>query len=781
MTKASRWLNVGLYWSVADVRPLSSVIAALCGRAFEEASLAREYGAENLYLGQELVRLNVGPIRACYLVPDQDRGRLAEAITAASRRWGGVTEPILPVGAGGLAGEQWRRILAALAPDVFVDVGLDAGMRESVIGQLGTSVLSWLEFAGDQPGYPWLWCHPLAVEGRASDGLVPVPRDTTLRDLAGVGAVDNALTWKVHGPGILEAASELQCLLSQVSRNTVAWQTAHWVIEEAAGSVSAPPVPTVIWVSEPDSFADAAGFWNARALIATAMPVSAAAPGAILLPPDIDGWPELAEALRRHIRARYQRSRPDVFVFSHSVEAARLHEIAALLDLVEVHPPVGQEHAAPGSLDVLRDPFAPAMAAVGSDPTPWSCYPRRYGRGTSELVQVFSGPTMIRAASPVPFRLGTGGWVKVSPSGLRALSAPRRPSVARLFARDGWFTGDDFSLKRATANLYEIMLNIPELSAILTAALADAGVTFTLSDKGKYAQALLARAPGLENLVRQPGALELITDLTRRRSSRFRREVETLLGEDSDGLAERIAALARETVPLPHYSAAELPKHDLDTRVIADIVERLVALGLCSRGFSIDCAECQMESYVEQNTVTPQATCPGCGALGAYRGARDRPAGPVIRYRLNSLLDRGSSAATHPRDGVPARAGNHAPAVCPAGGATAQRRRGTGRTGPARLPGREAYRRRSEDLSRGLHRTTGEQGPVACLASRSRHLRDGRGAPTHRRPRRHGCSASRRPKVADPLLLWRHSPPNSIALSVAPRSFKELEVALVQG
>ncbi len=47
-----------------------------------------------------------------------------------------------------------------------------------------------------------------------------------------------------------------------------------------------------------------------------------------------------------------------------------------------------------------------------------------------------------------------------------------------------------------------------------------------------------------------------------------------------------------------------------------------------------------MESYVEHSSVTPRATCPGCGAAGTYRAAASEPAGPVIQYRLNSLLDR---------------------------------------------------------------------------------------------------------------------------------------------
>ena len=152
--------------------------------------------------------------------------------------------------------------------------------------------------------------------------------------------------------------------------------------------------------------------------------------------------------------------------------------------------------------------------------------------------------------------------MKVSLSGLRALAAPRRTTVAQLFAPDAWFSGDRLSLKRATMNTYEIAVTIPEPAATLAAALRDAGVTFTLSDKGKYAQALLARAPGLEDLVRRPGALEVMTDLTRKRTDRFKTDLEDLLGDKSGNtsLVDDILALARETVPLPHQAVAELPK-----------------------------------------------------------------------------------------------------------------------------------------------------------------------------------------------------------------------------
>ena len=510
------------------------------------------------YLGQELARLDVGPVRACYLVPDQDRGRLIEAITAASRRWGGVTEPILPVGPDGITDERWRRIIAALAPDVYVEVGLDGQARDAAAGQLDTSVLSWPDFTGDQPGYPWLWCHPLVVDGPTDDAPVPIPRERTLRALAGVGAVDDALTWNIHGPGIRQSADELQCAISQVTRSTVAWLTARGVAEEAMGSAFAPSVPAVIWVSEPDSFADAIGFWNARALVATttssAWPVTA-----ILLPPDLSEWTDIAELLAPRFQVQYERPRPDAFVFSCTIPPGQLRAIALQLNMTETAPPFAQEHAAPGSLGTEPDPRAAPAAVVGFDPTPWCCYPRRYGRTTRELVQVFSGRTIIRAASPVSYRLGMGGWVKVGLSGLRALAVPHRTAVAQLFAPDAWFSGGRLCLKRGTMNMFEIAVTIPEPAAILASTLRDVGVTFTLSDKGKYAQALLARAPGLEDLVRRPAALEVIADLTRKRTDHFKTDLENLLKEKSGdtSLVNDIVALARETVPLPHQSVAD--------------------------------------------------------------------------------------------------------------------------------------------------------------------------------------------------------------------------------
>ena len=250
-------------------------------------------GPMDAYLGQELVRLDIGPVRACYLVPDHDRGRLMEAITAASRRWGGATEPILPVGPGGITDERWQQIVAALKPDLFVDIGLDEHARAAAAEQLGIPLTSRPDFTGIPPGFPWLWCHPLVIDGPAGDVPLPMPAEDSLRALAGVGAVEDFRMWEVYGPGIVRHADADQCARAQLTRDTVVWAGARGVVEEAEGSTFAPPLPTVIWVSEPDSFADAIGFWNARALVATVIAWPSQRPGGRRRPGDFveDGSP----------------------------------------------------------------------------------------------------------------------------------------------------------------------------------------------------------------------------------------------------------------------------------------------------------------------------------------------------------------------------------------------------------------------------------------------------------------------------------------------------------
>src|SRR5215470_16277344 len=106
---------------------------------------------------------NVRPERVCYVVRDNYLPQLEEAMTAASLRWAGATEPILAVTQTGFADQRWHQILTALQPDVLVDMGLEDQERQFISEQAQKELTSWSDFTGSHPGYPSAWQHPLLV------------------------------------------------------------------------------------------------------------------------------------------------------------------------------------------------------------------------------------------------------------------------------------------------------------------------------------------------------------------------------------------------------------------------------------------------------------------------------------------------------------------------------------------------------------------------------------------------------------------------------------------
>jgi hypothetical protein len=130
-------------------------------------------------------------------------------------------------------------------------------------------------------------------------------------------------------------------------------------------------------------------------------------------------------------------------------------------------------------------------------------------------------------SSPMMFRIGTGDWVQASLSGLRVLAVPRCHAVAQLFRPVARYSAGRLAVTCPAANTFEVEVTIPDPPAVLSATLLDAGATFTLSDKGKYAQTLLDRAPGLPEMLLRPGTLEVIAELTCKRTDRVQRDLET--------------------------------------------------------------------------------------------------------------------------------------------------------------------------------------------------------------------------------------------------------------
>ena len=77
------------------------------------------------YVGPTAVRAAVLPARAVYLVADGSTDGMRRAVREACTRWGGMTEPIIPVKPGGDVDPWWQQVAQLARADGAVNVDAD--------------------------------------------------------------------------------------------------------------------------------------------------------------------------------------------------------------------------------------------------------------------------------------------------------------------------------------------------------------------------------------------------------------------------------------------------------------------------------------------------------------------------------------------------------------------------------------------------------------------------------------------------------------------------------
>ncbi len=605
------------------------------------------------YLGQEQVRVTVAPQRVGYIVRPGDREGMHRALSAATRRWGGITEPILPIGDDGSVAPLDMRVAETLAPDflVAVDDDRDLDIRSRAAGN---SVVPWSMFGRPDDSWPPRWCHPAKVES-SGDAMLVAVANGPLRDLAGSGAPDPSNGWNFfqrpdvrQEPYLDEERLPDQAYRSQLARNTPLWATLRGVKEQPKGTLFAPPVPGLIWFAEPDSIDDVVGFWNARALIALMFPN----PVAVLLPPAIEPWLKFEDqvAYELYMAGFLRRCRPDTAIYSCSVATERLRELAAHLGLLDITDGFPYIDTYPTGERDENDLEAPLCATVGLDPTPWLTYPRSYGVGVQQLVQVFRRRTTIDTPWPVTFSPRGEGVVRTSVSQFAYLEVPRRPAVARAFKSDAyWQPGEHQPVLSFPAPLgpptVSASLHVPTNVEVLKLAPSASRARYKLSDKGKYGVALLERVPEIAKLIDQPEKIRWIRQLANASTSAFTKRLEKI-GIDSV-LAGKIIDLAQQHFALPFRSVSELVSEEQAAET-TDLFERLTSVGLMYRGLALRCGTCLVQSFVELSATGARPTCPGCGADASYVIDQRRKSGVSVHYRLNALLDRAANGGVLP-------------------------------------------------------------------------------------------------------------------------------------
>jgi len=574
------------------------------------------------YLTHTRMQASVVPERAAYLIAHGSAEGFRRAVQIASNRWGGLTEPIIPVPATGPLDDAITRVVAASGVDLFVNIDLDPAIAEQVASALGMTVLPLDDI------HQMATCTPLAVTGFIRRSNHPV-----------VANPDSPL-WQVAAAGYLGQLSGQDAAAFQVrptDRGDDIWRSQLGGQTRARETVACLEMlsrigeehPAVLWITGPDDVDECASFWNARAL----QPLDSAPAVLMTLVPsdDITYWIGAPDHVRLLRNDELRPGQADIAIVGGSVSSQRLTEIAEYLGLEPHHPDGGRRSlGGSGALTYRTD----------LDPLSWLLADHHFGVPSLPFdVQVAGGAGEARFASPVRFhRLGRT-LVRLSGSALQSL--PKRPQAARLVSPIAIWHRNSLELPLPLADRYDVPLRFPSLQDAIEALLDAATRRHTLSSAGRLGSALEGKAD-IAHLL-QPGVYEAATDLTTPRSKALLKKLEELR-EEGEGDAELIE-LATTWGGRAERRTRAPDDLSMPTAQAAEALERLCAMSWAERGLRTECQRCGLSAFRPMAETVGLARCPGCGAPTPY----DIHGGRLsVVYRLDSFVDRASDSGLLP-------------------------------------------------------------------------------------------------------------------------------------
>lgn len=577
-------------------------------------------------LGHHLLTVDVRPTVAAWLFPTGSSAALRRAVQAASRRWGGMGEPLIPVSPTGRVRPFWRQVLAVLDPDICVAVDIPSDVARRAVGS--RQVVS--EHAIDH--HPIMRCHQLSVADLADvRGHTLFYGEGSLRDEAGAGAVppDEILEWQSYAALLRSDEGGVAAARSQLERSTILHIGMDEVGEVEASNVTS--LPIVLWVCGASSYRDVLWFWNLRALSSRRLWPSRMA----LVGPDLGKNDRFADVLAT-IAAQAVPTEPAVVLDSLTLPPGALDDMAKRLDL----KPTSAKRM---SLPLVGDgtPRDVIDYATHVDLASLVIGPRRYGSRAHVSTAAYRPTTRIDLPLPIRFNHQIGGMVRLRISQLPMTQVPQRESVAQLFhANAYWDSTSALGLVVSPTRHMVFDVKIPTPQDVFTAALQDRGMSWALSNAGVYGQGLLQRVS--PEVLGTASVLHVIKALTTPRSKMLAKELRSLPAGTAEARLLEIAGewggRAQQTFRTVDELASRLPK--MKKRSVGDALEHLSHAGLAERGGTIVCGTCSIRSFVPMERIEAAARCPACGTPATYSRAAN--GGMAVSYRLNALLDRAS-------------------------------------------------------------------------------------------------------------------------------------------
>jgi hypothetical protein len=575
------------------------------------------------YVGPTALRATVLPARAVYLVTAGSKSGFRRAVQESCTRWGGMTEPIIPVKPGGEIDAWWQQVVTLTRVDGAVNVDADPEAALIVAGKLGLPLVPLAEI--DQVEVTAFTVHPATIGPAAlpgSNSYIMASEKRCLWEVTGAGDLtddhvesmppDSLYTWRPSQDQVARAQLGGRTLVER----TCSQFSEHW----ARGGPT--PGPAVVWVTDPDSFDDCVYFWNLRAL----RPLRLGSLPMILLPAgQVQHWMNF-DADLAYVLQRSDQFAPDVALCSASVSESDLRDTAALLGLAQHTGEARIGHDWP--VPTRKPPFS---YLLGVNPRQWLDFERSYGESADVDVQLFRGTTNVRFPSPVSFNTTGTALVRLSGAPLGAL--PRRPEVARLIAKDATWRYGALQVTVHAVNEYLLEIHVPELPEAAAAVLGEVTVRHALSrKKGQPGMAWLDKTdisplaqPGVFAAIRElttPRSKELLKELTKQRQDGAVDNELADIAAHWGGRAERRCKSAEQLQTVPKADAAAA-------------VELLCAAGWAERGLQVNCGACGLPSFIPLPQASGRAACPGCSSPASY----DTGSALKIYYRLNSHLD----------------------------------------------------------------------------------------------------------------------------------------------
>ena len=182
------------------------------------------------YLGPQRLTYAMAPIRVAYLVRDGNDADARAAVVEACSRWGGLSEPIVPVTEDGDLAGDWDQILDDLAPEAVVGVGVDDRIGRACADRLGYPYVPHRLI--DTGGTVSASTHPVVFHRAASShgfNLVGPVDTAPLWHVAAVGDIDEIHTpaWAGARVGFTRTGTDDAMARAQLAGSSVVGQTMH--------------------------------------------------------------------------------------------------------------------------------------------------------------------------------------------------------------------------------------------------------------------------------------------------------------------------------------------------------------------------------------------------------------------------------------------------------------------------------------------------------------------------------------------------------------------------